>query len=60
VGAGLGVPRGENVKTRRALVLILASIVLLLAVSFGLKWIIFDTVLQPDDSGRQRISVESG
>jgi len=56
----LGVPRGENVKTRRALVLILASIVLLLAVSFGLKWIIFDTVLQPDDSGRQRISVESG
>ncbi|MGD8841125.1 MAG: hypothetical protein PVI70_16090 [Gammaproteobacteria bacterium] len=45
-------------KTRRAIVLILASIVLLLAVSFGLKWIIFDTVLEPDDSGRQRIPLD--
>ena len=51
-------PREEIVKTRRALVLILASIVLLLAVSFGLKWIIFDTVLEPDDSGRQRIPLD--
>jgi hypothetical protein len=46
------------VKRNRAIAVIVASLVLLLALSFGAKWIIFDTLLEPDDTGRQRIPLD--
>ena len=43
-------------KPEQAFAAILISLVVLLALSLGAKWLIFDTLLEPDETGRQRIS----
>jgi len=43
------------VKRGRAVAPIAAGIVPLQALSFGARWTIFDTLLVPDETGRQRI-----
>jgi hypothetical protein len=43
---------------KKAIMGVLLTGVLLMALSFGIKWVIFDTLLEQDDSGRQRISKE--
>jgi len=43
-------------KNRRLLIGALVLGVVLMALSFGAKWIIFSTVLEKDETARQRIA----
>jgi len=46
----------SDMKNRRLLIGALVLGVVLMALSFGAKWIIFSTVLEKDETARQRIA----